>query len=158
MSDALVGKTLPSVSLKVTGGETVTLPDDIKGQWTLLYFYPKDDTPGCTIQACSYRDNMKQFEQSNIKIYGVSADDLTSHDQFISKFNLNFPLLADTERELSTALATLTEYQIDGKSIEGISRDSFLISPEGEIKHVWRKVDPNQTVAETFAKARELMG
>jgi peroxiredoxin Q/BCP len=90
MSDVLTGQILPKVVLPSSEGKNVTLPDDIKGHWTLFYFYPKDDTPGCTKQACSYRDNISAFTAKGAKVYGVSLDDLSSHAAFREKYHLNF--------------------------------------------------------------------
>lgn len=144
MADSLIGKTLPDVQLASSAGGNVKLPDDLKGHWTLLYFYPKDDTPGCTKQACSYRDNIKDFESLGVKVFGVSLDDLNSHEAFINKYQLNFPLLADVNHELSEALSVK-------------SRDTFLIDPQGKIKEVWRKVRPEETVAETLLAVRQCL-
>jgi peroxiredoxin Q/BCP len=99
---------------------------------------------------------MKQFEQSGIVVFGISGDDLDSHGNFISKFNLNFSLLADTELVLAKALGSYGDQEWQGKVYKGISRDTFLLSPDGIIRHIWRKVDPSQTVSETFSKVREL--
>ncbi|WP_082285663.1 peroxiredoxin, partial [Leptospira interrogans] len=89
MSDPLLGTNLPEISLESTEGKRVKLPEDIQGSWTLLYFYPKDDTPGCTKQACNYRDNMGEFKKIGAKVYGISLDALDSHGQFIQKYSLN---------------------------------------------------------------------
>lgn len=135
---------IPAMQIKASNGETVELPQLFEGKWTVLYFYPKDDTPGCTRQACSYRDNLNQFGGKNAQIIGVSADSLDSHRAFIEKFDLNFLLLCDESRQLSEALQTI-------KSEGGISRDTFLIDPKGKINQVWRKVDPVESVAESLA-------
>jgi len=149
-TDRCVGMSLPEVTLESSAGGTLHLPRDLKGNWTLLYFYPKDDTPGCTKQACSYRDNYAQFKDENITVLGVSGDDLKSHDSFIHKFNLNFPLLADTGHALSTPLGVFGDQEWKGKTYRGLSRDTFLIDPNGKIREVWRKVNPESTVKETF--------
>lgn len=148
MSDTLakdlIGKSFPQVALQSTEGKQVTLPKDLAGRWTVLYFYPKDDTPGCTKQACSYRDNIGEFEKIGVRVLGVSADDLASHGAFQEKYHLNFPLLADTEKKLAEALSVR-------------SRDTFLIDPKGAIRKVWRKVDPTTTMGETYEAVTELM-
>lgn len=154
MTDTCVGKMLPHVALPSSTGGTVTLPDDFKGKWTLLYFYPKDDTPGCTVQACQYRDHKADSERIGVHLYGVSLDDLTSHDAFAKKFSLNFPLLADTAHALSEALGVYGDQTWNGKTFKGLSRDTFLIGPEGQIRHVWRKVSPSTTVEETLSEAK----
>ncbi|MCG6195371.1 peroxiredoxin [Leptospira sp. FAT2] len=158
MSDSVLGANVPSVSLESTEGKNVKLPDDIAGSWTLLYFYPKDDTPGCTKQACSYRDNMGEFKKIGAKVYGVSLDNLDSHGNFIQKYSLNFPLLSDPDHKLSEALGVYGDQEWRGKVFKGLSRDSFLISPEGKIQKVWRKVDPTTTVEETLQEISKASG
>ncbi|AAS72122.1 bacterioferritin comigratory protein [Leptospira interrogans] len=150
MSDPLLGTNLPEISLESTEGKRVKLPEDIQGSWTLLYFYPKDDTPGCTKQACNYRDNMGEFKKIGAKVYGISLDALDSHGQFIQKYSLNFPLLSDPDHKLSEALGVYGDQEWKGKVFKGLSRDSFLVSPDGKIQKVWRKVDPTTTVQDTL--------
>ncbi|PJZ24781.1 peroxiredoxin [Leptospira hartskeerlii] len=150
MSDSWEGKKLPEVSLSSSAGSTVNLPKDSSGSWTLLYFYPKDDTPGCTKQACSYRDNLEKFTKAGAKVYGISSDSLDSHKQFIDKFNLSFPLLSDPKQSLSGPLGVYGDQEWQGRVFKGLSRDSFLVGPDGTIRKVWRKVDPTKTVAETL--------
>jgi peroxiredoxin Q/BCP len=157
MADSWVGKTLPNVTLPSSEGGSVQIPKDIQGKWTLLYFYPKDDTPGCTKQACSYRDHIGEFKKSGIQIYGVSLDDLSSHDSFIKKYSLNFPLLSDSSHQLSEALGTYGEQEWKGQKFKGLSRDTFLIDPEGKIREVWRKVNAEQTMSETLQAARRYL-
>jgi peroxiredoxin Q/BCP len=157
MNDKLVGTKVPHVKLESSKGGMLEFPQDISGKWTLLYFYPKDDTPGCTKQACTYRDQYEEFKKRNINLFGVSLDDLHSHDAFIKKFNLNFPLLADTKHELSAALGSYGEQEWKGKKSMGLSRDTFLIDPKGEIKAVWRKVDPTTTVQETYEALQKFL-
>lgn len=158
MSDALVGQSIPEVTLGHSEGGEVTFPADLKGKYTVLYFYPKDDTPGCTKQACAYRDNMADFAEEGIQLFGVSLDDLDSHDHFRKKYSLNFPLLADVDKRLSEALGVYGDQEFRGKTYKGLSRDSFLIGPEAKILQVWRGVDPLTTAAETLAAAVEAKG
>lgn len=156
MSD-LSNFTWPQFSLMASDGRNYDFPACLNGHWTLLYFYPKDDTPGCTKQACAYRDNYAKFKDKGVSLFGVSLDDLQSHDSFIKKFSLNFPLLADTERKLSEALGVYGKQEWKGQTYMGLSRDSFLISPKGQIVKVWRKVNPETTVTETWEElARHL--
>jgi peroxiredoxin Q/BCP len=143
LNDPMVGKKLPEITLPASTGKSVRLPADVAGHWTVLYFYPKDETPGCTRQACAYRDARKRFEKLGAAIYGVSVDDLSSHDAFKKRHELNFPLLSDHERRLGAALGVYT-----GES--RASRDTFLVDPRGVIAEVWRKVDPAKTVEETY--------
>ncbi|EMF82143.1 redoxin [Leptospira weilii serovar Topaz str. LT2116] len=158
MSDSMLGTNLPTISLESTEGKNVKLPEDISGSWTLLYFYPKDDTPGCTKQACSYRDNIGEFKKIGAKVYGVSLDNLDSHGNFIQKYSLNFPLLSDPDHKLSEALGVYGDQEWKGKVFKGLSRDSFLISPNGKIQKVWRKVDPTTTVEETLQEISKVSG
>lgn len=131
---------LQSLSLLKTDGTALNLPEDLTKK-TIFYFYPKDDTPGCTIQACSYRDNIDAFKQHGIDVYGVSADGVESHKAFTEKFNLNFPLLVDTDKKLAAML--------------GVSgRDSFLVDKAGVVIKEWKNVKPNLTVNETLEAAQ----
>ncbi len=143
MSETLAGTPFPSLTLPTSGGGSMTLPDDLAGFWFVLYFYPKDDTPGCTRQACAYRDNIDSFLDNGAKVLGVSADDVDSHDAFTSKYSLNFPLLVDADRALARALGVS-------------SRDTFLVDPNGVIRRVWRAVNPSTTMSETFDALVEL--
>ncbi|MDF5729741.1 MAG: peroxiredoxin [Rhizonema sp. PD38] len=122
-----VGSYAPGFSVKDTKGNTVSL-SDFKGKTVVLYFYPKDDTPGCTKQACSFRDNIDQYKSKDVVILGVSADDELSHQAFTQKFNLNFPLLADTDKILIKA------YDVDGGGYA--KRVTYVIDGEGKISHV----------------------
>lgn len=155
--DPLEGKSLPKVKLNSTEGKPVTLPSDWKGNWTLLYFYPRDNTPGCTKQACNYRDHIDNIEKLDLQLYGVSSDSLQSHEKFQSKYKLNFPLLVDEEHKLGQALKSYGLKKFMGRSYKGISRDTFLIDPKGVIRKVWRKVNPLTTVQETISAAKELI-
>lgn len=155
--DTMIGKRVPELTLKSSAGGEVQFPKDVEGKWTLLYFYPKDDTPGCTKQACFYRDKQSQIQGLGIQLFGVSLDDLDSHDAFINKFNLNFPLLADVDHSLSESLGVYGEQEWNGKKFKGLSRDTFLIDTEGVIRAVWRNVNPETTVEETLNTAKEYM-
>ena len=115
---------------------------DYRGQWILLYFYPKDDTPGCTVEACSFRDNLPKFNKLNIKVLGISADQITSHKKFQEKFGLNFILLADPDKKV------ITDYQAKGIFTKRIS---YLINPEGMIVKTYAKVDPKIHADEVLA-------
>jgi peroxiredoxin Q/BCP len=160
LSDSKVGTTLPEGTFKITGAEKteLSLPTELKGGWSLLYFYPKDDTPGCTKQACGYRDQISEFEQIGLKVYGVSMDDEASHSAFGEKFNLNFPLIVDADKVLSEALGVYGEQTWNDQKFMGLSRDSFLIDPDGKVAYEWRKVNPTETVSETLDKAKSLIG
>ena len=115
---------------------------DYKGQWLLVYFYPKDDTPGCTKEACSFRDLSKDFKDKGINIIGISRDSVKSHKEFENKYSLNFPLLSDETLEVIKAFGAWGKKKFMGKEYEGIFRNSYLINPEGEIVKNYIGVDP----------------
>lgn len=135
---------------------TIHFPKQLKDKWTLLYFYPKDDTPGCTRQACGYRDRISEFKNLDANVFGVSPDSLDSHDAFVKKFNLNFPLITDSENILSRALGVYGRHEQKGKVYEGISRDTFLINKNAQIVQSWRQVDPLSTVEDTLTALKNL--
>jgi peroxiredoxin Q/BCP len=130
-------------------GNTVKLTD-LRGSRVCLYFYPKDDTPGCTRQACSLRDSFADFEKQNIKIFGVSPDDANSHQKFTSKFNLPFPLLTDTDHTVSNAYGVYGEKSIYGKKYMGITRTTFLIDEAGKIIKIFRQVKVDEHADEVL--------
>jgi peroxiredoxin Q/BCP len=134
------GELAPDFTLQRDGGESITL-SALRGQKVVLYFYPKDDTPGCTIQACDFRDTRSRFEAANTVILGVSADDVQSHEAFRDKFDLTFPLLADVGGVVSDQYGVWAEHMVDGAPLLGIERATFLIDEEGRLAHVWRGVD-----------------
>lgn len=113
-----------------------------KGKWVVLYFYPKDDTPGCTKEACSFRDNFKRLQDLGVVVLGVSKDSVSSHKKFAQKYHLNFPLLADVSAETIKAYKAWGKKKFLGKEYEGILRITYLLDPNGEITKVYEKVDP----------------
>lgn len=127
-----------------------------QGQWVLVYFYPKDDTPGCTQEACALRDSWAEFKKYNAVVLGVSADSVGSHKKFKEKFNLPFPLLVDSDREVMKSFDVLGEKSMFGKAFIGIKRESFLINPEGEIVKHYKNVKP-AIHAEEVLRDLELM-
>ena len=135
------GDKAPSFSLPSSSGGTVTL-DELKGKKVVLYFYPKDDTPGCTKEACGFRDSKDDLDAEDLVVLGVSADDLDSHQQFIDKFHLNFPLLADVDRTCIDAYGVWGEKELRGQRMVGIIRKTFLIDEEGKIMKAWHEVQP----------------
>lgn len=144
----------PEFSLRDQNGETHSLAQ-YSGQWVLLYFYPKDDTPGCTIEACSFRDNLSELKKRGIVVLGVSGDDVDSHGKFVKKFDLNFPLLADTDHEVGKAYGVFGEKTLFGKIIMGYHRESFLINHAGEIVKHYQDVKPADHVAEIMADVEQ---
>lgn len=125
------------------------------GQFVLLYFYPKDDTPGCTIEACSFRDNLSELKKLGVQVLGVSGDDVSSHTKFAKKFDLNFPLLVDTDHVVGEAYGVYGEKTMFGKLFMGYKRHSFLINKEGEIVKHYENVKPVEHVAEIIADVKK---
>ncbi len=133
------GDIAPDFTVKDENGEDVKL-SDLRGNKVVLYFYPKDDTPGCTKEACSFRDNFSTLSDENIKILGISADNEKSHQKFIAKYDLPFTLLADTDHAIADAYGSYGEKQFMGKTYTGVLRKTFLIDEDGKIKKVFDKV------------------
>lgn len=129
----------PAFSLKATDGSTVKLTD-YKGKYIVLYFYPKDDTPGCTREACAFRDRQKEIQDLGAVVLGVSADSVEKHQKFTQKFELNFPLLADTDHALAEKYGAWREKNMYGKVSMGIQRSTFIIDPAGKVAKLWKKV------------------
>ena len=124
---------------------------DYRGKYVLLYFYPKDDTPGCTVEACNFRDDYSAYEEAGVVILGVSPDDPKSHTKFKRKFNLPFTLLADTDAEISKRYGVWGGKKMFGWEFDGVIRTTFLIGPEGEIVETFEKVRPAEHSAEVLA-------
>ena len=136
-----VGETAPQFSLPSSSGQIVNL-DSLKGQKVVIFFYPKDDTPGCTIEACEFRDRSDEISAKGTKILGISPDNLESHDKFINKFDLNFELLADEDNTVATNYGALGEKNMYGKVTIGMKRMTFLIDEKGCVAKIWGKVKP----------------
>jgi thioredoxin-dependent peroxiredoxin len=140
MSDWLEeGTKAPAFTLAADDGSKVKLAD-LKGSPVVLYFYPADDTPGCTREACAFRDRSAELKKLGAKVYGVSPDDVASHVKFRDKYSLNFPLLADPDHAVAEKFGAWREKNMYGKKRMGIVRSTFLIGPDGLIKKVWRSV------------------
>jgi peroxiredoxin Q/BCP len=135
------GQAAPEFELTTDTGETVSLAS-LRGKQVVLYFYPKDDTPGCTTQACGIRDAWSEFEQTGAVVLGVSPDDEKSHTKFIKKYDLPFTLLADTDHAVAERYGVWGEKKYMGKSYMGISRSTFVIDADGKIKKVFHQVKP----------------
>ena len=135
------GMKAPDFSLPNQDGETVNL-SDFGGKKVVLYFYPKDDTPGCTTEACEFRDNITDFENIDAVVLGVSSDSVKSHSRFRDKYSLPFHLLADTEKQVQKAFGTWVEKKMYGRIYFGTQRATFVIDGEGIIRHVFPKVKP----------------
>jgi peroxiredoxin Q/BCP len=145
----LLGHPLPAFALQDDQGNPVTA-EAFKSQWTVLYAYPKDSTPGCTTEACDFRDNLARVQSLGARVYGLSRDSLKSHQNFIAKQNLPFRLLSDPECALLKPLGAFGRKVMYGKEMEGVIRSTFLIDPQGLIRHVWPKVSVKGHVAEVI--------
>jgi thioredoxin-dependent peroxiredoxin len=139
----------PDFSTKNQDNKDIKL-SDYRGQKVVLYFYPKDDTPGCTKEACSFRDADDVYSQKNIKVFGVSTDSEKSHQKFISKYSLPFDLLADTEKEIVTAYGVYGEKSMYGKKYMGINRTTFLIDEQGKVVKVFKKINVSEHASEVL--------
>lgn len=134
-----IGDRAPALKGITGSGETLRL-GDAKGHWLVVYFYPKDNTPGCTIEAQSFRDLAGQFAKHDAQIIGVSRDPAASHQRFTSKQALNFPLIADTDETWCQAFDVIHEKVLYGKHHMGVVRSTFLIDPKGHVRQIWRNV------------------
>ncbi len=152
----LVGQSAPSFTLPDQEGKEHALKD-YKGKWVLLYFYPRDNTPGCTIEACTIRDQFKDFKKIGAAVLGVSTDSVKSHKKFADAYELPFTLLADEHKEVVGAYGVFGEKKFMGRTYMGIRRTSFLIDPKGKIAKVYEKVKPLVHAAEVIADLKELM-
>ena len=144
------GDIAPTFSAATNGGGKISLAD-YKGQNVILYFYPKDDTPGCTKEACAFRDRFTDFKKAGAVILGVSPDPVKSHDKFVEKFKLPFTLLADEDKKIVQAYGVWGEKSFMGRKYLGVYRVTFLIGPDGRIKKIWPEVKPEEHAAEVLA-------
>ena len=148
------GDKAPAFSLPADTGETIALKD-LKGKPVVLYFYPKDDTPGCTVEACEFRDSWKEVKKSGAVVLGVSPDSVGSHQKFKTKYSLPFPLLADEGHALAEAYGAWGEKSMYGRKYQGILRTTFIIGKDGRIARVFEKVKPKGHAAEVLAALNE---
>jgi thioredoxin-dependent peroxiredoxin len=144
------GDPAPNFTAPTNGGGTVSLKD-FKGKYLVLYFYPKDDTPGCTKEACGFRDAYQDFEKAGAVVLGVSTDSVKKHDKFVEKFHLPFPLLADEDKSIVEAYGVWGKKKFMGREYMGTNRVTFLIDPKGKIKKIWPSVKPEEHAAEVLA-------
>ena len=149
-----IGSAVPKFSLMNQNGEQIS-DANLHGQRYVLYFYPKDDTPGCTKEACAFRDLLPDFSALNVRVFGVSADSEAAHKKFAEKYQLNFELLADTSRALIEGLGFWVEKSMYGKKYMGIQRATVVVGADGKIEQVWPKVSPEKHADEVarFLKA-----
>ena len=148
-----VGQAAPDFNLPDQTGKVHTLAD-YSGKWLALYFYPKDDTPGCTKQACAYRDDLDNITALDAEVVGISVDDANSHASFANKFNLRFPLLADNTGEITRHYNSLINLGI----VKAAKRNTFLIDPQGKIAKIYYSVNPSRNAAEIINDLKELKG
>jgi len=150
-----VGDKAPDFTLATDGGGSLSL-SELKGQAVVLYFYPKDDTPGCTKEACGFRDALPDFSASGAEVIGVSKDSVARHDKFKQKYELPFRLAADEDGKVCEAYGTWVEKSMYGRKYMGIDRATFLIDGTGTVRGVWRKVKVPGHVEEVLEAAKEL--
>lgn len=150
-----VGDKAPNFNLPTDGGGNISLKD-LKGETVILYFYPKDDTPGCTKEACAFRDALPDFSKAKAKVIGVSKDPVKKHDKFKKKFDLTFPLASDEDGAVCEAYGAWVEKSMYGRKYMGIDRSTFLIDGKGVIRAIWRKVKVPGHVDEVLKAAQDL--
>ena len=144
------GDTAPDFSLRADDGKEIRL-SALRGQPVVLYFYPKDDTPGCTREACSFRDRKSELAAHGAAVLGISPDDVASHGKFRDKYSLNFPLLADPGHKVADAYGAWREKNLYGKISMGIQRSTFLIDAKGKVRKAWKRVNVDGHDAEVLA-------
>lgn len=150
-----IGDLAPDFCLPDASGTMVKLAD-LRGQWVVLYFYPRDNTPGCTKEACSFRDAYTDYQTQAVVVIGISTDDAKSHTKFAQKFDLPFTLLSDQDGQVATAYDSYGLKKFMGKEYMGISRNTFLIDPAGKIQQIYRKVKPDDHAAEVLSDLAKL--
>lgn len=152
LADSMAGSQAPDFNLPDQYGDHHKL-EDFRGNWLALYFYPRDDTPGCTTEACNFRDNIYAFKSIGVAVVGISVDDTESHKEFSDKYKLPFVILSDTDGEVTRAYGALKDMKI----VKYAKRQSFLINPEGIIVKHYEKVDPEHHTQQVLADLETLM-
>jgi peroxiredoxin Q/BCP len=143
------GSTAPAFKTTDAEGQSISLKD-FRGQKVVLYFYPRDDTPGCTREACSFRDAFEDFEKADIKVLGISTDNEASHKKFTKKFDLPFTLLTDTDHSIADKYDSYGQKKFMGRTYMGVHRKTFLIDEKGKIKRIFEKVKPDEHAREVL--------
>ena len=155
MKKAAVGKLVPDSEMQATGGKTLRL-HDLKGKFTVLYFYPKDDTPGCTLEGQDFRDQHGQFKKLKADIYGVSRDSLASHEKFKAKFKFPFELVSDADEKLCRLFDVIREKSLYGKKYMGVDRSTFILDQDGVLRREFRGVKVKGHVDEVIKEIKKL--
>ena len=155
MSKVSIGKKVPAFKLPATGDKNISL-SGLKGKIIVLYFYPKDSTPGCTREGQDFRDNIRKFSARNTVILGVSRDSIKSHEKFRSNQNFTFDLISDEEETLCKLFNVIKMKNMYGKKVRGIERSTFLIDDKGVLRREWRKVNVNGHVDEVLEAVKEI--
>jgi thioredoxin-dependent peroxiredoxin len=149
-----VGSPAPDFTAPASGGKTVKL-SGLAGRVVVLYFYPKDDTPGCTVEACGFRDSWKKIQAAGVEVLGISPDSVKSHDKFAGKFELPFTLVADEDQAICRAYGVWQEKSMAGRKYMGVVRTTFVIDKKGKIAHVFEKVKPEGHPGEVMDWVKE---
>ncbi len=157
MTNITLNSPVPDFTAPSTGGKTITL-SDYRGKYVVLYFYPKDSTPGCTVEGQNFRDSVQAFDALNALILGVSRDSVKSHENFKCKQEFPFDLVSDADEAVCTLFDVIKMKNMYGKQVRGIERSTFLIDPDGKLVHEWRKVSVKGHSEEILAKLRDLSG
>jgi peroxiredoxin Q/BCP len=155
MSQTLTGRPAPDFTLPASGGKQVSL-GDYKGKKVVLYFYPKDMTPGCTKESCDFRDDYAQFAKLGAEVIGISPDGPDSHDRFIAAYNLPFPLLADVDHRVCELYGVWKQLERNGQTFMGVERSTFLIDERGIVAREWRKVNVEGHVGEVLEAVKAI--
>jgi thioredoxin-dependent peroxiredoxin len=150
MTHLTIGDAAPSFEGKDQSGNSISL-EQYKGKKLVLYFYPKDDTPGCTAEACDFRDNENALKAKGIQVIGVSADSEKSHAKFSVKYDLNFPLIADADKSIINAYGVWGKKKFMGREYDGIYRETFIIDENGKIAEIFTKVKTKEATAQVLA-------
>ncbi len=155
MANVSIGKKAPDFSVAATGGQMVSLKD-FRGKNVIIYFYPKDSTPGCTLEGQDFRDNLAKFKRQKTVVFGVSCDSLSSHERFREKQGLKFDLLSDPDEKLCNLFDVIREQNMYGRKFIGIERSTFLFDQLGVLRQEWRKVRVKGHVAEVLDAVKAL--
>lgn len=155
MAKISIGKKVPDFSVAATGGQTVSLKD-YRGKNLVVYFYPKDSTPGCTLEGQDFRDQLAKFKRRKTVVFGVSRDSLSSHERFREKQGFNFDLLSDPDEKLCRLFDVIREKNMYGRKVMGIERSTFLIDQQGVLRQEWRKVRVKGHVSEVLDAVKNL--